>query len=239
MFICDDDELNLGVNKSLVESLAKKHKFDVNIYTFNEFTSEAITLLRTNQIDIAILDIELKSGDGISIAKIINSYDLEIPIIFVTSYKKYKTYAWDVLAIGFIEKPTNTERFELLFLRAFTLAKEKLEKRSNDYLRIVTDKKAVSIKQDNIIYVEKVLRKVEFKTSNGTYVAGGTLKSYERDMTQDFIKISQSVVVNKKYIQSIDSSNVYLTTGEEIVIGRTYKNDVRGFAKLLDVEKVL
>ena len=59
------------------------------------------------------------------------------------------------------------------------------------------------------------------------------MKQYEDDLTSQFIKVSQSIMVNKRYIESIDSYNVYLKSGEEFVIGRTYKDKVKAFAETL------
>lgn len=233
VLICDDDELNLGINQKLVELIGKKHNTKLKTYAFKELSAEVIALIRNNHIDIAILDIELKRGNGIAIAKEISKINREISIIFVSSYKKYKYSAWDAMAIGFVEKPADTEKFELIFLRAISLAKAKLSKENSKFIKIVAEKKPIILRVDNIMYVEKVRRKVEFKTEKDVYSAFGTLKQYEDDLTSMFIKVSQSIMVNKHYIDSIDSYNVYLTSGDEFVIGRTYKEKVKKFAETL------
>lgn len=233
VLICDDDELNLGLNQKLVELICKKRNKKLKTYAFAEFSAEAAALIQNNQIDIAILDIELKRGNGLEIGKKINQINSEIIIMFVSSYDKYKASAWDAMAIGFVIKPTDTNKFEVLFIRALELAKAKLEKENSKFIKIVEDKKPIMLRVDNIIYVEKVLRKVEFKTQREVYSTFGTLKQYEDDLTSQFIKVSQSIMVNKRYIESIDSYNVYLKSGEEFVIGRTYKDKVKKFAEIL------
>lgn len=237
VLICDDDEINLGVNQKLVELIGKKHNTKLKTYAFKELSTQMAALIQDNRIDIAILDIELKKGNGITIAKKISKINSEISIIFVSSYKKYKCSAWDAMAIGFIEKPADTEKFELLFLRAISLARVKLNKENSQFIKLVAEKKPIILRIDNIIYAEKVRRKVEFRTEEDVYSVFGTLKQYEDDLASKFLKVSQSIMVNKHYIDSIDSYNVYLTNGDEFVIGRTYKDKVKKFAETLQIKE--
>lgn len=227
----------MGVNRSLVELVGKKHNTEVKAYAYTELNNEVRTLLKNDQIDIAILDIELKKGNGITIAREINAINKEISIIFVTSFKKYKSIAWDTMAIGFVEKPADTEKFELLFLWAITLARVKLNRENSRFIKIVVEKKPIALRIDKIFYVEKIQRKVEFRTETKLYSVFGTLKQYEDSLVPTFIKVSQSVMVNKSYIDSIDNSNVYMSNGDEFVIGRTFKEKVKMFAETLQNKK--
>lgn len=237
VFICDDDEINLAVNKSMVESLGKKYKQEVKTYTCIGLTKEAINRIKTKQVDIAVLDVELPKNNGIAIAKMILKYNPEVPIIFVTNFEQYKSTAWDLMAVGFVKKPAHIDKFEFLFTRAITLAKEMLNKENSQFIRVIIDKKAVKLRVEKIISAEKVLRKVEFKTNKAVYTANGTLREYERYLPDNFLKVNQSTLVNKKDIDYIDSKNVYLSNGDEIVIGTTYKESVREFARTLDNKK--
>lgn len=89
-----------------------------------DFASKRTEIIRnTRQIDIEILDISLKE-DGID--KVILQYNSDVPIIFVEEYDKNKSYTWDLMAVGSVEKPAKAERFEFLFLRAVNLVKEML-----------------------------------------------------------------------------------------------------------------
>ena len=233
IFICDDDDMNRGINQTIVKIIGEKHKLDLKIYAYSEYNASAKELVESGKIDIAILDIELPEIDGITIARSINQYNSEIPIIFVSEYKKYKECAWDVMAIGFVEKPTNTQKFETLFMRAAVLAMNKIEKENSRFLPIIVDKKQVRLRVENVIYIQKVARKVEFVTRKGIYSTFGTISQYESRLSTKFLKVNQGTFVNKSFIERIDSNNVYMITGEDFAIGITYKMKVMEYASTM------
>lgn len=236
ILICDDDELNLGLNQRLVEIISKREGKEVVIYSYRSITKEMLLLIDSSKIDLAILDIELGNGSGIDIAAKLMKKNPRIPVIFVTSYQKYKTSACDIMAVGFVEKPVNLDKFDILYTRALTLAYNEIGKRICELLDIVVDKRHVQIRLASIISIEKVLRKVEFHTSKGIYAVNGTLTEIGERLGAGFIKISQSVVVNRDKILSIDSSTIYLTNGEQYTIGRTYMKSVKSVCKKYAIE---
>lgn len=231
ILICDDDDLNLGLNQRCVEIISQREEKEVVIYSFHDVTDEMLQLIEHNQVEVAILDIELMSGNGIDIAKQLLAKNANTPILFVTSYVEYKTLACDIMAIGFIEKPVNLEKFDILYTRALALVENEKRRTFRELFDIVVDKKHVQLRLASIISVEKVLRKVEFHTSRGMYMVNGTLNELGERLGTGFLKISQSVIVNRDKILSVDSTTVYLTNGEQHTIGRTYIKQVRDICK--------
>lgn len=227
ILICEDDELNMGLNQKFVEIISKRENREVVIHSFSGITKHMLTLMESSRIDLAILDIELGNGSGMDIAKKLVKKNPRLPIIFVTGYQEYKAFASDILAVGFVEKPVKLEKFDILLTRALILACSELDKRKCELFDIVVNKKHIQLRLASIISVEKVLRKVEFHTSKGVYAVNGTLNELLEGLGSGFIKISQSVAVNQDRILSIDRSSIYLTNGEQYTIGRTYIKSVR------------
>lgn len=227
ILIYDKDDLNLGINQRCVEIISEREQREIMVYAFRELTCEVESLIENNQIQIALLDIEPKQESGLIIANKLQRKNARIPIIFITSYKQYKGEACDIMAIGYIEKPVNLERFELLYSRALALAEYEKRRNSPELIHIVVDKKHIQVKVSSIICAEKVLRKVEVRTSKGVYVSNGTLHELTERLGTGFIKVNQSVAVNRDKILSMDNTTVYLTNGEQHTIGRTYIKQVR------------
>lgn len=91
--------------------------------------SEALKTIQTQnkgEFDVAFLDIELGSVNGIALAKAMKDIMPELHIIFVTAYDSYALRAFEVHATGYLLKPALEEdiRRELTFLY-----KNKIEKR--------------------------------------------------------------------------------------------------------------
>lgn len=80
--------------------------------------SIALQYVRSNQVDVAFLDIELGSINGLVLAKNIKDIQPEIHIIFVTSHQQYAVDAFQIHATGYLMKPVTAQDItrELTFL---------------------------------------------------------------------------------------------------------------------------
>ena len=67
--------------------------------------SQAISYAGGNQIDVAFLDIELGTMNGLVLAKKLKDLQPDLHIIFVTSHEKYALEAFSVHATGYLMKP--------------------------------------------------------------------------------------------------------------------------------------
>ena len=78
----------------------------------------ALALAQEHAFDIAFLDIELGTSNGILLAKRLKDLQPDLSIIFVTSYSKYAVDAFSIHATRYLLKPIQPEqiRRELTFL---------------------------------------------------------------------------------------------------------------------------
>lgn len=85
-----------------------------------QFTKPGMSLeyTKANQVDVAFLDIELGSMNGLALAEKLKDIWPGIHIIFVTSYEQYAVGAFQLHAAGYLMKPVTSEdiRRELAFL---------------------------------------------------------------------------------------------------------------------------
>lgn len=103
-----DDESTLLENFRLtVEGLSK-------IDTLNLFrkSEEALKWAEENPVDVAFLDIEMPTVNGLELARRLKQIDRNIRIIFVTAYEQYALQAFGVEAIGYLLKPYSREDVE-------------------------------------------------------------------------------------------------------------------------------
>ena len=82
------------------------------------FPSKALEHAKTKQIDVAFLDIEMGSMNGLVLAKQLKDIQPDIHIIFVTGYEQYALAAFQIHATGYLTKPATVEDIqrELTFL---------------------------------------------------------------------------------------------------------------------------
>lgn len=82
---------------------------DFNLFLNGE---EAIEWTKSNEVDVAFLDVEMAKVQGISMAKKLREVKPDIFIIFVTAYTQYALDAFSVDAIGYILKPYSVEELQ-------------------------------------------------------------------------------------------------------------------------------
>jgi two-component SAPR family response regulator len=107
-----------------IEFYVKKYgRFDKCVVCTNSI--EALEQAEKNSFDIALLDIEMPSMNGIELAERLSNIFPDISLAFITAYNHYATEAFEVNAIDYILKPIREER---LFKALDKLAKRKVDK---------------------------------------------------------------------------------------------------------------
>ena len=71
---------------------------------------EAIDYARTNQVALAVLDIELGTASGLDLSRKLLEINPRTNVVFLTAYPDYALDAWDTDASGFMVKPLTADR---------------------------------------------------------------------------------------------------------------------------------
>ncbi|MCR4736396.1 MAG: response regulator [Treponema sp.] len=117
----DDEYLGLeGLTKAIKESVPS-----ATLHAFQD-CDKALEDIKSFIPDIAFLDIELRTKNGIEVAQILKEKNPKINIIFVTGYSDYMKEAFALYASGYVLKPVIPENIkkELEHLR-FPLPQKK------------------------------------------------------------------------------------------------------------------
>ena len=102
--LVDDEKLGLDY----LELLCKNITILNEIHCFTK-SREALQWCKDNQVDIAMLDINMPDINGITLVNKLRETNPDIRIIFVTAYEQYAVDAFGVHADGFLLKPVNQE----------------------------------------------------------------------------------------------------------------------------------
>ena len=96
----DDEPLMLG-------ALTKAIKASGDITAVTDFTSceEAVEFVKSNTVDIAFLDINMRGMGGLNLAKKIIDFCPTCRIVFCTGYEEYAIQAFKLHASGYLMKP--------------------------------------------------------------------------------------------------------------------------------------
>lgn len=125
--ICDDMEQDIKYLGSLVYKWAVRVKASVDIRTFPSAETFLFDYAEQKDYDILLLDIEMKSMNGMELAKKIRKENEAVQIIFTTGYSDYISEGYEVAALHYLMKPVSPEKLANVLNRA-TMQIKKNEK---------------------------------------------------------------------------------------------------------------
>ena len=122
VIVVDDERIILEA-----ESLAIKRFLPrANIASFQK-AKEALEYAESKLIDIAFLDINIKSMTGLQLAKKLQELNPKINIIFCTGYSEYSLEALDLYCSAYLMKPITDKKLETALSKLRFPVSDKIE----------------------------------------------------------------------------------------------------------------
>ncbi len=190
--ICDDvKNCQNDIEKHLVFYF-NDNKIPLNIFKFDT-TDE---LLKSNIIfDIAFLDVELGTENGIEAGKQLRLRNERLIIFVVTAHNRYLDDAFDLKAFRFLPKPIQP-------LRLYTALDSAVELLNNTFITFIESKtnKRIRIAVREIIFVEISNRKTKITTENGIYFSDERILYWRDVLSASYFAVPHSsFIINMNY----------------------------------------
>ncbi|MEK4670293.1 LytTR family DNA-binding domain-containing protein [Niallia taxi] len=230
--ICDD----VFEVTSQTEVLIKRYNPNFSVDVFYNAT-KLIEILPKSNYHLFILDIEFPESSGLEIASRIREFDVNVPIVFVTSYDNYAMEVFKLHTFDFILKPlTEQELFPVL---------DKVIKYLNfeeKHFVFQYNKVDYSLPLQEIVYFEKRMRKVLIHTIDEEHSVMMTTRELISNLDDTFVRVHNSYIINIRFVREI--RNDYLTLNMEkgsdiwVPISKNYKTTARKSILLKLREKI-
>jgi DNA-binding LytR/AlgR family response regulator len=233
--ICDGDSAALKANSILIEGFVKGYKVDADIFSFTN-GEKVIEFAEANVIDIAFLDILLNGMSGIVLAAKLLKKNPRIFTIFITQHREYAYDAYTVEAYGYLIKPYEPERLERIFRKAIQQVNDMYYRMQHLPLIITEDNIKKKISQMSIRYIKRENTKSIIITRTSVHYVYETITSLAGRLEDNFVQISQSIIINLDETEELQLHKAVMKTGEIFTIGRTYIKEAK--KKYLDFPRV-
>lgn len=177
------------------------------------------------EADVVFLDIDMPGLSGMELANMVSHI---VRIVFTTAHRQYAPEAFEVNAVDYMMKPLSYERF----LKGVDKIREALGKRENelpDYIFVPGDGKSAWIKitLEDIMYIKSDSNYLHIVTEQKEWMSYMTMDSISQELPKKyFYRIHKSYIVNIRKVAKVDPQTVYLISGTELPIGRSYKNEL-------------
>lgn len=219
--VCDDDIKMLEEVKQILTDYCKTKRLAFKISAYCDGTD---LLASEENFSIIFLDIEMQRSNGIEVAQRIRQMDMNVPIVYITSYIDYWRRAYKVHAFDFITKPFKPE--ELYKVMKDYLAA--LDDASEETITLPTDDGVVCFKMNDIYYfMFEAKKKVYAHTADGQVLVRENLTDIYNMLNKErFYQIRRDCVLNLKYVQKIQNEFVIIMmNGDMLPLAQKKKDE--------------
>lgn len=222
--ICDDGEnICASIENMLIQCAEEMNiQLDTNVW----YTGEGLKdyLEKGNPLDILFLDIELFQMTGIEVGDYIRNQldDMGMQIIYISGKASYAQQLFKTQPLDFLVKPISQSQIKDALEMALRVMKKKRER-----FEFQQGKDYYYVPMGDIVYFGSEGRKVKIVTSKETFEFYGRLKEAAKQLTDDFIVIHKSYIVNKEYIFRYTYEMVELVNGTILTISPANRKQVR------------
>ncbi len=192
---------------------------------------QALSFLRTQTVDLIILDIQMPDINGI---QFFNSIKHRPMVIFTTAYAEYAVKGFELEAVDYLMKPIKFDRF----VRALEKARKLMAMRTtiagspdDGFLFIKSGYRTVRINFSDIRYIEGLddYIRIHFISDQPSLLSLMSLKSVLEKLPEDrFMRVHRSFIVSLKHVRSIRNKYIFLDN-VKIPVGDTYNDAVQSW----------
>lgn len=232
--VVDDEPLAREEMMSLIEEISE-------LKIIGNFSNAlaAMDFLKSNQVDLIFLDIQMPEVTGIEFAQQLGQQTL---IVFTTAFTNYAVQSYDLDAIDYLLKPIDKPRLEKAIQKAITYQnllsentlKNSVESSDKDFLLIKSDRRFYKVKFEDVKFIEGLKDYVVIHTTTQKLITAMNLKTiHQKIISESFMRVSKSYIVNFSHIQSFDNHTIYIDESE-IPLGEIFKAEFFAKYSILD-----
>jgi two-component system LytT family response regulator len=234
----DDEPLALRQVKNYIERIEK-----LDLVALCSNAIEAQELLKTEQVDLLFVDINMPDINGIDFVRGLTDPPL---VIFTTAYSEYALEGFRLNAVDYLLKPFSFDDFSRAAEKACSLRElhrmrdervasvstiESIDEATdnNDYISLKSDYKVNLVRYNDIIYIESVGEYIRLHLKDGSKLTTlFRLKNMETELPQkNFMRVHRSYIVNIDYVSSFARGKIYLSNGDYVPISINYRDTFR------------
>jgi len=189
----------------------------------------AINFLKTNNVDLIFLDIEMKDFNGIQFLK---ALQVKPAVIITSAYEKYAIAGYEFSVVDYLLKPYTLERFLQSIDKAINLKelKEKAKNyeliatQSNEYIFIKSENRIEKIELDDILFIEGMKDYLRIHTKLKRIMTLQSFNGISQYLpSNNFIRVHNSYLVAINKIENIERNRIKI--GETLIpISDKYKD---------------
>lgn len=213
--IVEDEPLALERTKDYVLKLPF-----LNLLATFDNAIDALAFLRSHEVDLIFLDINLGEFSGI---QLLETSAVSSQVILTTAYQEYALKGFDLKVADYLLKPFTFERFVQAVDRVQSNVPGAQLVRPKNFIFVKTENRLEKINLREILYVEGMRDYRKVHTTGKRLMTPQTFTEFERLIPPDILcRVHKSYMVALAKIDSIEKDRIKIK-GQIIPVSETYK----------------
>lgn len=224
--VCDDLSGTLSLLSSAIEKSFAHHKQLAIIDTYQSSTELWHAVLHGKQYDAYFLDIDIPELGGIELGeKLQKHHDTPRALIYISNREDRVFETFRTSPLRFVRKRHFSDEVE----DAVSAVLDFLSRSASEgVVTVDTDAGLISLRLQNILYVESFNKVQQIVTTTGTHRTASTMEALEQQLTEKgFIRTHRGYLVNCRHIYRIDQDCVLLDQGSQVPMSRLRRQEVK------------
>lgn len=223
--VCDDDSIYIDALTAGIRSWEQRHHVSVQTDAFRSGKA-LLTAVSHTAYDLCFLDIDLgEDMNGYDLAGKIRKIHPDASLVFVTNYDTYLKEGYELGILRYFNKPVPLNKlFDVLDL---CYEKARSAGKKDEIFRLSDTEKGIPVSQ--ILYIEYFNHSITVHLRSGVQnrrISESLSEILELLPKDRFLRVHKSYLVNIEAVSRFSSSFIYLDDGQEIPIGRSYRETV-------------
>lgn len=224
---CDDNVQFLVLLKNVVEKECRKSILkgeDIKIGPAFGSGKELIQHIKTNHVDVVLLDIDMPNMNGFEVAKYICKEHKYVKIIFMSAYDNFVYSTFEFYPFAYLRKSHISDELPKVLNRIL----EKIHEPEKQ-LKLLTIDGIKLLDVNSISYVESKRNYYSVYSIQGNeYICRGTLADFEKDILKfDFFRIHAAYIVNLEHVEKIIEKGYVLIQSVTLPIAQRRVKDFK------------
>ena len=223
--VLDDEPRAISVISASVESVFRSYDTEILLETFTA-PAELLDRLNTFSFDLIFLDISMPGMDGIELGKRLVQSKNTAELVFVSSRTDRVFDTFSVHPFGFVRKTNFLDDIGEVIARFEESRRAKTD--DSRFAHFKDQQGMVAIDVTHVTYIECIrnTQVLHFDDSDREHKLYSRMETLEEELKRfDFLRVHKGYLVPCKFIRRFDSNSVILTTGEEIPVGRSRRQE--------------
>lgn len=226
VLLVDDEPLARSRMRRLLQAHA-----DLQLIGEAEDGEQALTMCRSLQPDLVLLDIEMPTLSGLDVAKALSELAVPPALVFVTAHPQHALNAWQLAAAGYLVKPVSAEALAALLQRLAKPTRAYLEAQKEPVIHYQLAGASRQVPLSSVLYCQAEDKYVRLVFQGGEALLEQSLRQLEQEFPQ-LLRIHRKVLINTRHFVALhqqDSAYWLELAGcsERLVVSRREASKIR------------